>query len=180
MYLLLLLQPPSRVEARRGQDLGHQGPDLQGQGRQDQGHLCLDLPSEVETIRSYNRFAQKIRNPCGWSKQTVMKKGPGAVQARPQDNPGIWEMIRNLLEQTNNLYQTNQDAKKTLSKAQVADQETNSESNEYIENTEETEDSKVRFTNSLKKNLKIAIKDLDYYVAEAAKVAVSSERTSLI
>ena len=179
MYLLLLLQPPSGVEARRGQDLVHQGSDLQGHGhghghdRKDSGHLYLALPSEVETIRSYNRFAQKIRNPCGWSRNEVIKKGTGDMQARPQDNPGIWQMIRNILEKTNNLYETNQNAKQTLNKAQITDRKKNTGLNDYIENREEIKDSKIRFTSSLKINLLMAIKNLEYDAAEAAKLAVS-------
>ena len=87
------------------------------------------------------------------------------MQARPQDNPGLWQMIRNILEQTNTIYQTNTNTKKTFNKAQITDQETNSGSNDDIENTEET--------NSMKKNLLVALKDLDYEVEQAAKLAVS-------
>ena len=99
------------------------------------------------------------------------------MQARPQDNPGIWQMIRNILEKTNNLYETNQNAKQTLNKAQITDRKKNTGLNDYIENREEIKDSKIRFTSSLKINLLMAIKNLEYDAAEAAKLAVSWKRT---
>ena len=148
--MLLLLQPPGGVQAKRGQDLSSQSP----------GHLLLDLPSEVETIRSYNRFAHKIQNPCGFSQQKALNRGPGAMQARPQDYPGLWELILNILEQNNKIYQSKQNTKKISNRAKIPEQNTNPESNNYIDN-------------SLKKDLLIAIRDLDYEVTEATKLAVS-------